>query len=62
MWDAWEADKSLKFENYELLPSIVDVRVESDGWGRMRLYSIIDKPAKQRELQTKNYGRTWNFN
>jgi hypothetical protein len=59
VWDAWEANKSLRFEEYKLYPSIVDVSIESDGRGRMRLYPITDKPVNQLELQTADYGRSW---
>lgn len=62
VWDAWEANKSMKFERYKLYPSIVDLNVESDGRGSMRLYSITDMATNQPELQTADYGRSWQLN
>ncbi len=62
VWEAWEANKSMQFEKYKLYPSIVDVSVESDGRGRMRLYSITDKAMNQPEMQTADYGKSWQLN
>ncbi|MCA1630411.1 MAG: hypothetical protein LC785_11700 [Acidobacteria bacterium] len=59
VWDAWDANKSMQFEKYKLYPAVVDVSVESDGRGRMRLYSITDKATNKPELQTADYGRSW---
>ena len=60
-WDAWEANKSMQFAKYKLYPSIVDVSVEADGRGKIRLYSITDKAVNQPELRTTDYGRSWSL-
>lgn len=62
VWDAWEANKSIQFEKYKLYPSIVEVSVDADGRGKMRLYSLTDKPVNQPQLLTADYGRTWSLN
>lgn len=61
VWDAWEADKIMQFKQYRLYPSIQEVSIESNGYGRMRLYSTTDKSINQPELITLDYGRNWNL-
>ncbi len=61
VWDAWEANKIMQFEQYKLYPSIEEVNIESNGYGRMRLYSISNKSVNQPELKTIDYGRTWKW-
>lgn len=60
-WDAWEANKSIRFAEYRLYPSIVEVSVTSDGRGKMRLYPIGEGAADQPELLTTDYGRNWSL-
>ncbi len=62
VWNAWEANESMQFEKYRLYPSIEAVSVESDGRGKMRLFSTTDKPVNQPELRTIDYGRSWGLN
>jgi hypothetical protein len=62
VWDAWEAKKNLPIEKYKLYPSIEEVSIDSSGHGRMRLYSLMDKPINQPELLTSDYGRSWQMN
>lgn len=62
VWDAREADKNLGFEKHKLYPLITEVRVESNGRGRMRLSSLTDSSDDQPELQTFDYGRSWSMN
>lgn len=62
VWDAWEAEKNMPFKNRKLHPSIVEVNIEPTGGGRMRLYTVADKPLNQLELQTVDFGRSWQLN
>lgn len=62
LWDAWDANRNMQFEKYKLYPSIEEVNIESDGRGRLRLYSISNKPMNQPELQTADYGESWHLN
>lgn len=61
-WHMWEAEKNMPFKNHKLYPSVVEVNVEPNGRGKMRLHTVADKPLNQLELQTADFGRSWKLN
>jgi hypothetical protein len=61
VWDAWDANKGMRFEKHNLYPSIVRVSITSDGRGEMSLYPISDSTANRPKLKTTDYGRSWNW-